>query len=90
MVISRRTILKTLGSAGAIPFRGVSAYADQPAALSVAGRPVEVWITPIDPHIVRVSMVPMDEGRPQPIPSDGSLVRRSRQGRKDLVLLRES
>src|SRR5262249_33431940 len=54
---------------------GASADADQPAALSVAGRPVEVWITPIDPHIVRVSVVPLEEGRAQPIPSDGSLVR---------------
>ena len=41
--------------------------------LRVAGQPVEIAITPID-QIVRISVVPLENGRPRPIPDDGSLV----------------
>ncbi|HZW31579.1 MAG TPA: TIM-barrel domain-containing protein [Isosphaeraceae bacterium] len=74
MPLSRRAALKALGASGATPVLGSSADAGQPAALRVAGRPVEVAITPIDPHMVRVSVVGLKEGRLEPIPSDGSLV----------------
>ena len=77
MPISRRTVLKGLGAAGAIPLRGASAVAvaveDPP--LRVAGRPVEVTVTPIGLRIIRVSVIPTEDGRPQPIPDDGSLLR---------------
>jgi alpha-glucosidase/alpha-D-xyloside xylohydrolase len=36
---------------------------------------VEVVVTPVSASTVRVSIVPLENGRPQPIPDDGSLVR---------------
>ena len=75
MTISRRTALKGFATAGAISLRSASADAGPAAWLRVAGRPVEVAVTPIDRRIVRVSVVPLEDGRLQPIPSDGSLVR---------------
>jgi hypothetical protein len=75
MPITRRAALNGLGASGVASVLSTSAVAGQAAALRVAGRPVEVAITPIDRQIVRVSVVPLEEGRPQPIPSDGSLAR---------------
>jgi alpha-glucosidase (family GH31 glycosyl hydrolase) len=76
MPISRRTVLKGLGASGAIPLLGPTANAGADAPLRVAGRPVEVAITPIDDWIIRVSVIPLEDGRSRPIPDDGSLVRR--------------
>ncbi len=75
MPISRRTVLKGLGASGAIPLLGATADAGADAPLRVAGRPVEVAVTPIDLRIIRVSVIPLEDGRPRPIPDDGSLVR---------------
>jgi alpha-glucosidase (family GH31 glycosyl hydrolase) len=75
MPISRRTILKGLGAMSAAPLRGASANVEAEAPLRVAGQPVEVLVTPIDLRIVRVSVVPFDDGRSRPIPDDDSLVR---------------
>lgn len=72
MPISRRTVLKGLGSAGAIPLRSSSTVVVDDPPLRVAGRPVEVTVTPIGLRIIRVSVIPMEDGRPAPIPgADG-------------------
>ncbi len=75
MPISRRMALKGLGVSGATVCMAASgeAAAEQDA-LKVAGKAVEVRVTPIGPQIVRISVVPIENGQPQPIPSDGSLV----------------
>jgi alpha-glucosidase/alpha-D-xyloside xylohydrolase len=52
-----------------------SADADDDQPLRIAGRPIELAVTPIDARIIRVSAVPIEDGRPRPIPHDGSLVR---------------
>ena len=44
------------------------------AKLAIAGKPVELTVTPVGDHIVRVSIVPLEAGKPQPIPSTGALV----------------
>ena len=75
MSISRRTVLKGLGASGALAIPGGFAVAGQASALRVAGRAVEATVTPIDHRIVRISVVPLEAGRAQPIADDGSLVR---------------
>ncbi len=75
MKITRRSALKGLGGSGGLAILAGSVDAGQTAALRVAGRPVEVAVTPIDHRIVRISVVPFEGGRTQPISSDGSLVR---------------
>jgi alpha-glucosidase (family GH31 glycosyl hydrolase) len=75
MPISRRAVLKGLGAAGGIPFRVASGDMVKEAPLRVAGSLVEVAVTPIDARIIRINIVPLPFGRPQPIPHDGSLVR---------------
>ena len=72
MPISRRIILKSLGLASVLGGRSRAAE-DEP--LKIAGRVVEVSVTPIGTSIVRISVTPIEGGRPQPIPADGSLVR---------------
>ena len=79
MAISRRAAAKALGLVGAGALVGAVAEARQDVAgrgddLRVGGRAVELAVTPIGPDIVRVSVVPLDGGRPIPIPADGSLV----------------
>src|ERR1700683_1937741 len=74
MPISRRVVLKGLGTAGATSFLATQAGAAEDEGLKIAGKAVEVSVTPVGPSIVRVSVVPIEGGRPQPIPSDGSLV----------------
>jgi alpha-glucosidase/alpha-D-xyloside xylohydrolase len=76
MPISRRTALKGLGAVGATTLVGsADAKAAQDGGLKVAGRAVEVSVTSVSPQIVRVSVVAIEDGKPQPIPSDGSLVK---------------
>ena len=75
MPISRRIVLKGLGTAGQPHCSEPDVGAAEDEGLKVAGRAVEVSVTPIGPSIVRVSVVPIEGGRPQPIPADGSLVR---------------
>lgn len=73
--ISRRDTLKSLGSAsaGALLTPGLPAHA-QPSGIQVAGRPVEVSLTSISAQTVRLSITPLANGQPQPIPQDGSLL----------------
>ena len=64
MPISRRTVLKGLGASGA---SRSSVQPPMPARMrrsSIAGRPVELAVTPIGDRIIRVSVVPLEDGRP--------------------------
>ena len=72
MPISRRIVLKSLGAASFLPAR-IGAAEDE--RLKIAGRVVEVSVTPIGSSIIRISVAAIEGGRPQPIPADGSLVR---------------
>jgi alpha-glucosidase (family GH31 glycosyl hydrolase) len=73
--ISRRDTLKSLGSAsaGALLMPGRGAHA-QPSDIQVAGRPVEISLTSISAQTVRLSLTPLANGQPRPIPQDGSLL----------------
>ena len=69
--LSRRDALKHLSaaSAGAL----VPASLVQAAALRVVGREVELSLTSISTHTIRLTIAPMENGKAQPVPMDGSL-----------------
>ena len=73
--LSRRDALKRLSAAGAGALLPVPPF--QPATLRVAGRAVELSITPISAHTLRLSIVPLGNEVPQSIPTDGSLALRT-------------
>jgi alpha-glucosidase (family GH31 glycosyl hydrolase) len=49
----------------------------QRATLTIAGRPVEIVITPATGVTARISVLAIENGQPQAIPADGSLADRS-------------
>jgi alpha-glucosidase/alpha-D-xyloside xylohydrolase len=74
--LTRRDVLKTVGTAGAGMLLGRGTTSAQEAGLRVAGRPIELSVTAVSRSTLRLSAVPLDDGGgPQPIPFDGSLVR---------------
>ncbi len=72
---SRRQILNLTGTAGMVIAGAKPAAADNPR-LRVAGREVEVRIAATSDRTTRISIVPVEEGRAEAIPDDGSLVAR--------------
>jgi alpha-glucosidase/alpha-D-xyloside xylohydrolase len=68
-------MLQGLGVAGPAVLLGDASRAAQGTRLQVAGRDVELTVTAAGAATVRVSLTPVENQRPQPIPSDGSLVR---------------
>src|SRR5262249_34385638 len=79
--IPRRDVLKGLGSAGAgALLNSRQAPHAQNAAIRVAGRPVEIAVTSVSAKTARLSIVPLENGKPQPIPPflmDGSLAQQT-------------
>ncbi|HEX4947017.1 MAG TPA: glycoside hydrolase, partial [Blastocatellia bacterium] len=72
--LSRREALKTIGSASAVAFTQPATLLAQHTALEIAGKPVELAVSSVSPDTVRLSIAPLVNGQPQPIPNDGSLV----------------
>ncbi|HWB85840.1 MAG TPA: TIM-barrel domain-containing protein [Bryobacteraceae bacterium] len=68
---SRREIIQAISGAGAM--LGRAAYGEN-TPLRVAGSAVEIAIAPVSDRTVRISLLPLVEGRPQPVPEIGSLV----------------
>jgi alpha-glucosidase (family GH31 glycosyl hydrolase) len=75
--ISRRDLLKGIGSAGAAALIEPAAVSGQNGAIQIGGKPVEIAVTPVSPVTVRISLVPIENGRPKPLEDDGSLVRQN-------------
>src|SRR6185295_17595716 len=73
-LISRREALRVFGSAGAGAAFGGAALAAQEGGLRIAGRSVEIAVSSVSAHTVRISLAPLEIGRTQPIRSDGSLI----------------
>ena len=67
--------LKGIGAAAASNATDAGSGAPDDATVRVTDRPVEIDVTPIGESIVRISVVPLEDGRPLPIPVDGSLVK---------------
>ena len=74
MRYSRRQALKTMATASAAAMlpSGINAATRD---LQIAGRDVEIQITPISAHTFRLSVLPVTSGKTVVIPNDGSLVR---------------
>ena len=83
MTISRRAALRGLGASG-MPALLREPVAQGAEALVVAGQPVELTVPPVGDHIVRISLVPLEAGKPQAIPSTGALV----EGKGEAPVLR--
>jgi alpha-glucosidase/alpha-D-xyloside xylohydrolase len=73
MTLSRRAALKGLTVSGATTLLGSDLVAAQESAIQVAGQPVELAIAAAGTRSIRISLAPIQAGRPAPIPSDGSL-----------------
>jgi alpha-glucosidase/alpha-D-xyloside xylohydrolase len=76
-LVSRREVLKSVGSAGAGALLGVQVISAQDTAIRVAGQIVEINISSVSPQTARISIVPIENGKPRPMPDDGSLVRQA-------------
>lgn len=75
--LSRRAVLKTIGSASAIALSQPASLLAQTAALEIAGKPVEITVSSVSPDTVRLSIAPLINGQPQPIPHDGALLQQT-------------
>lgn len=71
---TRREALQCLAAAAGTGFGPLKARA-QGTEFQVAGRPVELALTPAGVHTVRVTVRGLENGRPQAIPQDGALVK---------------
>jgi alpha-glucosidase len=75
--LSRRKALKGIGSAGVVALIDAGSLNAQEAAIRIAGQPVEIAVSQVSAVTVRLSVTPIVDGRPQPLPHDGSLARRT-------------
>jgi alpha-glucosidase (family GH31 glycosyl hydrolase) len=62
----------TAGS-GAVVGRGLAFAEETP--IQIAGRSVEITLTPVSPQTVRVTIQPIENGQVQPVPIDGALIK---------------
>ncbi|HZF39282.1 MAG TPA: hypothetical protein VE715_10685 [Blastocatellia bacterium] len=74
---SRREALKSIGSAGVVALLDTQALTAQEAAIRIAGQPVEIAVSSVSAVTVRLSVTPIVNGQPQPLPHDGSLAQRT-------------
>ncbi|MBS1788802.1 MAG: glycoside hydrolase family 31 protein [Acidobacteria bacterium] len=75
--ISRRDVLKRFSAASAgalLPSPPVSASRN---GLHIAERHVELALTQISAHTVRLTISPINNGKPEPVPQDGSLIQQT-------------
>src|ERR1019366_8825036 len=74
--LSRRRMVRSLGVAGAA-FLTRSATHGADAGLQVAGKPVEIQLTSVSPHTLRLTVHPIRNGTLIDIADDGTLVETS-------------
>ncbi len=75
VTVSRRDALKQLGTAGAgfLLARGI--IRGEAADIVVAGKPVEIAIFSLTPGTLRITVLPIESGKPAAVPDDGAIVR---------------
>lgn len=71
--ITRRGILKRVTTASGVLVGGGLAFSKE-TPIQIAGRPVEVALTEVSSKTVRITIAPIENGEPQPVPIDGALV----------------
>src|SRR3954469_3848346 len=74
--LSRRGALKAVISAGTMAILAPACPALAEAPISVQSGPVEITITPISEHTVRVTAQRVRDGMAVPLPLDGAVVER--------------
>ena len=72
---TRREALKSVATAGAGAILAPGLALSQEGSIQVAGRPVEIAVTPATAQTVRITVQPLENAQPQPGPSDGVLVK---------------
>src|ERR1035441_5110305 len=70
--LSRRGAVQRIGAA---LLTGVARAADE--GFRIAGRPAEIQIAPVSAHTVRLSVLPVKDGKAVAVAADGTLVRES-------------
>ncbi len=73
--MTRRQALRSVAAAGAGSLLRAPSASGEDAGLQIAGRPVEVSLTAASQWTVRIAIQALAGGQPQPIPSDGALVK---------------
>ena len=69
---TRREVMKRIATVGVV---GQGIARAQPASIQIAGRPVEIALSSVSPQTVRLTIQPLDNNQPQPIPVDGALAK---------------
>jgi alpha-glucosidase len=73
--ITRREALKSSFAAiGGAALSSQCGIAEE-SSFQVDGRPVEIALTAVSPHTVRVTIQSIEDGRVQPVPSDSALIK---------------
>src|SRR5215475_1912685 len=75
--LSRREALKKIGSASAVALLDAQSLTAKDSTIRVAGQPVEIAVSQVSAVTVRLSVTPIVNGQPQPLPHDGSLAQRT-------------
>ncbi len=74
--ITRRGMLKNAAAgSGALLGHGLGFCQETP--IQIAGRPVEIALTPVSPQTVRITIQAIEDGRLQAVPIDGALIKES-------------
>lgn len=71
---TRRDALKRLGTAGAGIILGRGIVRGQQADIMVSGKPVEIAVASLSPSTVRITVLPLTDGRAPAVPVDGALM----------------
>ena len=72
--MSRRHALRRAATAAAGALLAPAGWA-QEKPLEVAGKPVELTLTAVTPQTVRITIQPIEDGKPKSIPPDAALVK---------------
>jgi len=73
--ISRREAIKHIGAAGAAVLLTSGVIRGRDEDILIAGKAVEIVVSELSPSTVRISVLPLADGRTVSIPVDGALVR---------------
>src|SRR5215471_12993423 len=74
---SRREALKSISSAGVVALLDAQSLTVKESAIRITGQPVEIAVSQVSAITVRLSVTPIVNGQPQPLPHDGSLAQRT-------------
>src|SRR3984893_16130092 len=72
--VTRRKALQSVATAGAGALLGQGIGLSEGTSIQIAGRPVEIALTSISRQTVRITILPIENGQPLPVPIDGALI----------------